>query len=188
MCSHQFVNAATLITDSLVQANSIVLDGGVNRENRVVQWESPHKRIIFATPQTFKNDVCTGLRKYPYVCMHACKQLDKLWYRESLKLACNCKQECAQWRRSHASSWTSVTAPWARTMRWRPSRSCGRKGASSACWDSARRLAANGRPYRCILHVVVGHLGHFALLNKRHQHGVSAYIPFWSGPTLTGHG
>lgn len=44
-----------------MQGNSIVLDGGVNRENRVIQWESPHKRIIFATPQTFKNDVCTGV-------------------------------------------------------------------------------------------------------------------------------
>jgi ERCC4-related helicase len=44
-----------------LQGNSIVLDGGVNRENRVIQWESPHRRIIFATPQTFKNDVCTGV-------------------------------------------------------------------------------------------------------------------------------
>lgn len=47
----------------------------MNRENRIVQWDSPHKRIIFATPQTFKNDVCTGVCK----CIHSCKSLTKEW-------------------------------------------------------------------------------------------------------------
>ncbi|BDA46215.1 probable ATP-dependent DNA helicase MPH1 at N-terminal half [Coccomyxa sp. Obi] len=57
---HQQMDACQAFMGSS-KANSIVLDGGVNRENRIVQWESPHKRIIFATPQTFKNDVCTGV-------------------------------------------------------------------------------------------------------------------------------
>lgn len=71
MCNARSAKAPNLITDSLVQANSVVLDGGVNRENRVVQWNSPHKRLIFATPQTFKNDVCTGVQKVP-IPLHAC--------------------------------------------------------------------------------------------------------------------
>jgi len=32
-------------------------------EERKKAWDSVHKRIIFATPQTFKNDVCKG--KFP---------------------------------------------------------------------------------------------------------------------------
>ncbi|EIE24101.1 P-loop containing nucleoside triphosphate hydrolase protein, partial [Coccomyxa subellipsoidea C-169] len=57
---HQQMDACQKFMGSS-KGNSIVLDGGVNRENRIVQWDSPHKRIIFATPQTFKNDVCTGV-------------------------------------------------------------------------------------------------------------------------------
>ena len=47
---------------SAEQENSVVLDGGVNKAGRVGQWASPHRRIFFATPQTFKNDVFTGAR------------------------------------------------------------------------------------------------------------------------------
>ena len=42
-----------------------MLNGGVNKEGRVRQWASPHRRIFFATPQTFKNDVFTGARAAP---------------------------------------------------------------------------------------------------------------------------
>ena len=40
--------------------NSIVLDGSVNKDERMNHWTSQHKRIIFATPQAFKNDVFKG--------------------------------------------------------------------------------------------------------------------------------
>ena len=44
----------------LVQVNSIVLDGSVSKDERVNHWTSEHRRIIFATPQAFKNDVFKG--------------------------------------------------------------------------------------------------------------------------------
>ena len=37
-----------------------MLDGGVNKEERMKQWHCAHRRIFFATPQAFKNDVFTG--------------------------------------------------------------------------------------------------------------------------------
>ena len=40
--------------------NSIVLDGSVSKDGRMNHWTSAHKRIIFATPQAFKNDVFKG--------------------------------------------------------------------------------------------------------------------------------
>lgn len=43
-----------------MQANSIVLDGAVHKDSRSTLWSSQHRRIIFATPQTFKNDVFKG--------------------------------------------------------------------------------------------------------------------------------
>jgi hypothetical protein len=42
------------------QENSLVLDGSVPLEERRTQWHSAHRRIVFATPQAFKNDVCKG--------------------------------------------------------------------------------------------------------------------------------
>lgn len=44
----------------LMQVNSIVLDGSVSKDGRMSHWTSEHKRIIFATPQAFKNDVFKG--------------------------------------------------------------------------------------------------------------------------------
>ena len=46
--------------DDLLQVNSIVLDGSVSKDGRMSHWTSEHKRIIFATPQAFKNDVFKG--------------------------------------------------------------------------------------------------------------------------------
>ncbi len=43
-----------------LQVNSIVLDGSVSKDGRMNHWTSEHKRIIFATPQAFKNDVFKG--------------------------------------------------------------------------------------------------------------------------------
>ena len=43
-----------------MQVNSIVLDGSVSKEGRMSHWTSEHRRIIFATPQAFKNDVFKG--------------------------------------------------------------------------------------------------------------------------------
>ena len=45
---------------STVQVNSVVMDGHVNKEERLGLWNSSHRRIIFATPQAFKNDVFKG--------------------------------------------------------------------------------------------------------------------------------
>ena len=42
------------------QVNSVVLDGSVSKDGRMNHWTSEHKRIIFATPQAFKNDVFKG--------------------------------------------------------------------------------------------------------------------------------
>ena len=36
------------------------MDGHVNKEERLSLWNSLHRRIIFATPQAFKNDVFKG--------------------------------------------------------------------------------------------------------------------------------
>ena len=44
----------------VLQVNSIVLDGSVSKDGRMNHWTSEHKRIIFATPQAFKNDVFKG--------------------------------------------------------------------------------------------------------------------------------
>ena len=38
----------------------MVLDGGVDPQERRAAWHSAHRRILFATPQAFKNDVCRG--------------------------------------------------------------------------------------------------------------------------------
>ena len=38
----------------------MVMDGHVNKEERLSLWNSTHRRIIFATPQAFKNDVFKG--------------------------------------------------------------------------------------------------------------------------------
>ena len=38
----------------------MVMDGHVNKEERLGLWNSSHRRIIFATPQAFKNDVFKG--------------------------------------------------------------------------------------------------------------------------------
>ena len=43
-----------------MQVNSVVMDGHVNKEERLSLWNSLHRRIIFATPQAFKNDVFKG--------------------------------------------------------------------------------------------------------------------------------
>ena len=45
--------------------NSIVLDGSVSKDERINHWTSAHKRIIFATPQAFKNDVYKGQPSHP---------------------------------------------------------------------------------------------------------------------------
>ena len=44
----------------MVQVNSVVMDGHVSKEDRLKIWNSSHRRIIFATPQAFKNDVFKG--------------------------------------------------------------------------------------------------------------------------------
>jgi ERCC4-related helicase len=44
----------------MVQENSVVLDGGVHKDSRITLWNSAHKRIFFATPQTLKNDIFKG--------------------------------------------------------------------------------------------------------------------------------
>ena len=36
------------------------LTGSVKAEHRSLVWNLPHKTVFFATPQTFKNDVCKG--------------------------------------------------------------------------------------------------------------------------------
>ena len=53
----------------MVQVNSVVMDGHVNKEERLKIWNSSHRRIIFATPQVFKNDVFKGqlLRLLPAI-------------------------------------------------------------------------------------------------------------------------
>lgn len=43
-----------------VQVDSVVLDGSVGKDDRITHWTSAHRRIIFATPQAFKNDVFKG--------------------------------------------------------------------------------------------------------------------------------
>lgn len=54
------INNSVFRDQGLVQVNSIVLDGSVSKEERVNHWTSEHRRIIFATPQAFKNDVFKG--------------------------------------------------------------------------------------------------------------------------------
>lgn len=44
------------------------LTGSVNAERRAELWATPHKRIFFMTPQTFKNDVFKGA----HTPMHPC--------------------------------------------------------------------------------------------------------------------
>ena len=44
----------------MMQVNSVVMDGHVSKEERLALWNSSHRRIIFATPQAFKNDVSKG--------------------------------------------------------------------------------------------------------------------------------
>ena len=59
------------------QVNSIVLDGSVSKDERINHWTSAHKRIIFATPQAFKNDVFKGQPSHPVLAdpYHAASRL-----------------------------------------------------------------------------------------------------------------
>lgn len=59
------------------QVNSIVLDGSVSKDERINHWTSAHKRIIFATPQAFKNDVFKGEPSRPVLAdpYHAASRL-----------------------------------------------------------------------------------------------------------------
>lgn len=43
-----------------LQLSMVELTGATKQEERLELWNQPHMRFFFATPQTFKNDVCQG--------------------------------------------------------------------------------------------------------------------------------
>lgn len=49
------------------------LTGSVSAEKRAELWSLPHKRFMFMTPQTFKNDLVKGAARAPQLCSRQCE-------------------------------------------------------------------------------------------------------------------
>jgi len=49
-------------TCAVAQAALAELTGSTKQEDRQGVWGRPHVKMVFMTPQTFKNDVCVGAR------------------------------------------------------------------------------------------------------------------------------